>query len=58
MITFTSLQFLYILVGKVVQELKDDKMTELGTINGVGVHDNYLWLGHHDGLTRFKIEAA
>ena len=47
-----------VLVGSKIQELKDDRITKLGTIHGVGVHDNYLWLGHSDGLTRFKIRPA
>ncbi|KAF6036646.1 hypothetical protein EB796_005039 [Bugula neritina] len=41
--------------GDLLQEIQDDKLTKLGVIADLCVHEGYLYTSHHDGVGRFKI---
>jgi len=38
-----------------MQEIQHDKLTKIGEITDLCVHEGYLYTSHHDGVGKFKI---
>jgi len=50
--------YIALLLGAILQQLKNEEVKKLGEILGIMVQDDYLYVCHHNGVGRLQLHYS